>query len=455
MQDWRFDDLTRTLGRATSRRQVMKGLLAGVVTAVVGRSIRIPGVAAAAPTCNGVPYDPSTQCCEPAGIQPRYPIANLDLCPNRVPHPGHTPSFNGCGPENGFARYLIPNRIGPLRNVDFTPACNNHDICYDTCNSDKSVCDANFFNDLSAQCAAAYPGTSWYQTYMRTVCISVDARLYYLAVSRTATGRNAYEDAQKQACDCCPPCENCDEPDFTCCNNTCIPACPDGQPPDPTTCQCNICQNQIDGAACDANDTTKLCCHEQCVSNTCPQGKTFSLETCTCQCAAACPDGQLQDPETCQCQDLCANVTCPECQSCDPTSGDCVQAEDNTACGNNQVCCSGVCQDSCSGTCQGMAQGTPCGSAGYCCVNDTTCHNPVDTIGYDNHCCLQYDVWCSALGRCTTGPDCCQAMGQGGYCGSTEHNEPICCGGTDICCTGGYFFPGTSGTCAPDQNSCS
>ncbi len=365
MQDWRFDDLTRTLGRATSRRQVMKGLLAGVATVVIGRSVRIPGAFAAAPTCNGEPYDPTTQCCEPAGIQPRYPIANLDLCPNRVPHPGHTPAFNGCGPENGFARYLIPNRIGPLRNVDFTPACNNHDICYDTCNSTKSTCDTNFFNDLSAQCAAAYPGRSWYQTYMRTVCISVDARLYYLAVSRTATGRNAYTDAQKGACDCCPGCENCDGPDFTCCNNTCIPACSDGQPPDPTTCQCDVCQNQIDGAACDATDPTRLCCQDQCVSSTCPQGKTFSLDICRCQCTASCPPDQLQDPETCACQDLCKNVTCPECQTCDPTSGACVHAQDNTDCGSGQVCCSGTCQDNC-GICAGQTDGTKCGQGETC-----------------------------------------------------------------------------------------
>ena len=47
MHDWRFDDLTRTLGRATSRRQVLKGLLVGVAAALVGRSVDAPTVAAA------------------------------------------------------------------------------------------------------------------------------------------------------------------------------------------------------------------------------------------------------------------------------------------------------------------------------------------------------------------------------------------------------------------------
>ncbi len=39
VQDWRFDDLTRTLGKATSRRQVLKGLVGGLVgISVVGRA---------------------------------------------------------------------------------------------------------------------------------------------------------------------------------------------------------------------------------------------------------------------------------------------------------------------------------------------------------------------------------------------------------------------------------
>src|SRR6185312_247968 len=114
-----------------SRRQVLKGVLGaalGGILFIAGARSPRPALAAA-PTCNGDPYDPATQCCEPAGVQPRYPIVDLALCPDRVAHPGHVPSFNGCGPENGFAHYVIPNRIGPLRNVDFTSSCNNHDVC--------------------------------------------------------------------------------------------------------------------------------------------------------------------------------------------------------------------------------------------------------------------------------------------------------------------------------------
>ncbi len=51
MQDWRFDDLTRSLGRATSRRQVFKGLLGGLAAAFVTRSVDTQK-AAAAPPCD-------------------------------------------------------------------------------------------------------------------------------------------------------------------------------------------------------------------------------------------------------------------------------------------------------------------------------------------------------------------------------------------------------------------
>src|SRR5690348_10281813 len=115
MEERRFDDLTRALGRGASRRTVLKGLLGaafGGVLASVG--VRAPRIAeAAVPTCNGVPYDPVSQCCVPAGVQPLYPITNLDLCANRVPHPGHVPEFNGCGQANGIISHLVTNTLGP------------------------------------------------------------------------------------------------------------------------------------------------------------------------------------------------------------------------------------------------------------------------------------------------------------------------------------------------------
>jgi len=378
MEERRFDNLTRVLGGATSRRQLLKGMV-GVALGAVFASAggRLPRLALAAnPTCNGESYDPSSQCCEPAGVQPRHPIADLASCPDRVPHPGHVPSFNGCGPAQGWIRHVIPNKIGPYRNVDFTPACNNHDICYDTCNTEKSTCDQNFLADLHAACATAYPGNGYFDRYMRAGC-EADAYIYYVAVSQTQGGIVAYESAQKEACDCCPTCEECGGPDDErCCQGVCHDPCPEGQQRDPDTCSCDPCFGQEDGTVCGTNE---VCCQEQCLSNQCPSPKQFSLDTCNCQCPPAnCPTGQRQDPDTCQCVDLCANVTCGECETCDPTSGDCLPSADQTPCGNGQVCCGGTCQNSCGCTpsqCQGGGEICCTGAGGYtyCCYSTQVC----------------------------------------------------------------------------------
>lgn len=407
MEERRFDDLTRALGRGASRRTLLKGVLGiafGGVLASVG--VRLPRALAETPTCNGVPYDPGSQCCEPAGAQTRYPIAHLDLCPDRVPHPGHVPSFNGCGPENGFSRYLIPNRIGPTRNVDFTPACNNHDVCYDTCNNVKSDCDEAFLRDLQAACAAAYPGRGLFDRYMREGC-GLNTYIYYGAVSRTSTGTEAYKSAQSGACDCCSACPDCGgSADERCCNGTCHDACPEGQHRDPETCECSACFGQEDGTTCGTNE---VCCQQGCFNNQCPSGKSFDYGSCGCVCdPVTCPDNQLQDPETCECIDFCSGTSCPECQQCDQNSGACVPVADQTACGTDQVCCGGYCLDSCSGPL--------CPSGQYAC-GVTTPYNPGNNNQRPAYTC------------CDNGAPCCGGNGYlYDFCvGSTYDDTYVCC----------------------------
>ena len=379
MEERRFDEFTRVLGAATSRRQLIKGAIGAAVGAVlVSVGVRTPQEAeAAAPLCNGVPYVPGLQCCEPAGIQPVYPIADLALCPNRVPHPGHVPDFNGCGPANGFISHLIPNRVGPTRNVDFTPACNNHDICYDTCNTEKSTCDQNFLADMRAACVAAYPGSGYFDRYMRTGCYA-DAYIYYLAVSRTSTGLDAYESAQKEACDCCAICQECGgRDDVRCCQGVCHDPCPEGQQRNPDTCACDPCLGQPDGTVCGTNE---VCCQEGCVSDQCSTGKSFSYGSCGCVCdPVECAANEMQDPVTCVCVNTCDLVECGTCQTCDPNSGTCVSAANNTDCGNGNVCCNGACQADC--TCTGL----PC-SNGDCCANNT------DFACCEDGCCPQVQL---------------------------------------------------------------
>ncbi|HUG74074.1 MAG TPA: carboxypeptidase regulatory-like domain-containing protein [Acidimicrobiia bacterium] len=135
--------------------------------------------------CEGNPYSLQSECCTPSGVQPKTPISDLDDCPGRVPRQGYTPTFNGCtgSPEN-------PNLCGPA----FTPACNNHDVCYGTCLSDRGSCDGVFLTDLLALCA----------TVQNPICkadCDSNALIYYHVV--LGVGHRFWEGGQKEACQCC------------------------------------------------------------------------------------------------------------------------------------------------------------------------------------------------------------------------------------------------------------
>ena len=454
MQDWRFDDLTRTLGRATSRRSVFKGLLGGLGAAVLGRSLPAHDVAAAG--CSSPQYQTcmdnasdqygelKSQCSTtdgpPIGGSICLLFATLwyaratERCRQQFSNcpPGQQCVNNHCcAPghccEAGEVSCPAPGGAGGV----CCPAGNT--CCAGGCCPAENACCleidssgfSGFFNPSASQVCADLETNPKHCGNCRNDCGDQPCTHGHCGCGECAQWD---ENSQK----CVPINEGGTCSSGTCCHGTCIPTCPGGQPPDPTTCQCNVCQNQIDGAACDANNANMACCHEQCVDISCPQGKTYSFATCTCQCEASCPDGQLQDPETCTCQDLCANVTCPECQTCDPTSGTCVQAADNTACGSGQVCCSGTCQDSCSGTC-------PAGQ--YSCTV---------TPPYTNNNNQRPDSVC-----CDNGTACC---GGNGYfyeiCGgSTYNNQAVCCQpGTNQC--GAYCCDHDTQSCqtAPDYS---
>lgn len=138
-------------------------------------------------------YDPATQCCSPVkGVVPKSPMASLAWCPNRQAKQNHTPRANGCGPEGGLVSLLIPNTF---RLANLKPACDFHDICYETCREDKGFCDRRFRTLMEEECQNVYgPGTP------RLECLG-QVRTYYQAVSQG--GDAAYEAAQKDACNCC------------------------------------------------------------------------------------------------------------------------------------------------------------------------------------------------------------------------------------------------------------
>ena len=207
-----FDNVARTLGSPVSRRKALKLAMLGVAGAALADIGVKTAWAAENCLCSGQVYDPVTACCTPSGVQPKHPVANLNACPNKIPHPGHVNTPNGCGAQGGTQ---YPNRWGL---ANFRPCCNNHDNCYGSCNSDKGGCDDSFFGCLRDSCADAYP--IFLFPALRASCVAA-AGAYYGAVS--LRGRSAYEAAQRGACDCCGT-EACPQ---TCVGGTCssLPAC--------------------------------------------------------------------------------------------------------------------------------------------------------------------------------------------------------------------------------------
>jgi hypothetical protein len=116
----------------------------------------------------------------------------------RSPRVPHTPRTNGCGPEG-----LPVSFPQGYLSADYVPACNAHDVCYETCNADKSQCDKQFRNSLEDVCLQAYPrptGDLDDQRDRRGVCL---ARAYAYANAVKNFGQKAYDEAQKVACECC------------------------------------------------------------------------------------------------------------------------------------------------------------------------------------------------------------------------------------------------------------
>lgn len=195
-------------------------------------------------------YDTRTYCCTEFGVQDKYPIANLDTCPNRVQNPDKPPMDNGiCDPR--FIPDTFPRR-GKQR-ADFTHCCIEHDHCYSTCKHPgnltddqyKLVCDNEVLQCMETECRDAFARGG-----RRFACLAwVQTQITVLNfLPSFVTG---YKNGQKYACMCCAgdqpatPCcgnevmeqgEECDGTDDSACPAQCIPA---GQP---KQCQCQQVQ---------------------------------------------------------------------------------------------------------------------------------------------------------------------------------------------------------------------
>ncbi|XP_059619235.1 group XIIB secretory phospholipase A2-like protein [Phlebotomus argentipes] len=116
-------------------------------------------------------------------------------CPGDVP--GHrnkfyTPASNGCG------------ALGMKISTEYLPAvemekcCDAHDICYDTCNADKELCDIEFKRCLFKHCES-YEGSTIVGDLAVKGCKAAAKMLF----SGTVTlGCKSYLDAQQRSCYC-------------------------------------------------------------------------------------------------------------------------------------------------------------------------------------------------------------------------------------------------------------
>ena len=97
---------------------------------------------------------------------------------------------NGCGPS-GILGLLVPEC--PLRLACFTPACNNHDICYGTCGSSREACDTAFHEGMLDVCAGTFGEGSRAQTRCEVL-----AYIYWQVVVRF--GGPFFDRSQQETC---------------------------------------------------------------------------------------------------------------------------------------------------------------------------------------------------------------------------------------------------------------
>lgn len=275
--DERFDNITRSIAGSLTRRDMLKVAMTGFLGIGLAKLGIRTAWAGDSCLCNGVKYDPDLSCCTSFGVIQKHPIADLTQCPNKVPHPTHTCVPNGCGGSGGIS---VPNGFGA---ANFLPACNDHDCCYDKCNSTKATCDTDFLTSLNDACSTAYPGNELLENMKRNMCLKT-AKTYYNFVN--SQGQTYFDAAQRQSCDCCA-------------SEPCAESCAGG-----------ACGNL---PSCAANDPDCLCFTTPEGSGACIPGSTPCAGLKTCSSSSQCPPGYGCAVTSCcgnfgVCGPLCSDV---------------------------------------------------------------------------------------------------------------------------------------------------
>lgn len=114
----------------------------------------------------------------------------------------YVPSSNGCGSLG----LKIDTEYLPA--VEMETCCNNHDICYDTCNQDKELCDLEFKRCLYRYCdksSANWSGCSGKSPIGAAVAKGCKAAAKMLFTGTMTLGCRSYLDSQERACYCETP----------------------------------------------------------------------------------------------------------------------------------------------------------------------------------------------------------------------------------------------------------
>ncbi|XP_013386303.1 group XIIA secretory phospholipase A2 [Lingula anatina] len=112
-------------------------------------------------------------------------------CPRgqkQIPNPHHKVSFDGCG--------SLGIKVDTDHLPGVTSCCNNHDMCYDTCNKDREGCDRAFESCLADICKL------FKREKMAFEGCKVTTQL--LAAGASSMGCRSYRNAQAKACLCVP-----------------------------------------------------------------------------------------------------------------------------------------------------------------------------------------------------------------------------------------------------------
>ena len=375
MEERRFDELTRTLGRATSRRGVLKGLLGGLAAVWVGKTSN-PAAAHASlqRTANNGSRVESVggcsvaQCIDDADktFRQEYQACGANgspgaaLCVVAALFQRRS-NEQSCRKSGCFLGYCSNG----VCCIDGTVGCNGN--CVDLASDPQNCGSCGHACDPGAECSGGQCGCTDNQTNCDGHCIDTQndhdncgsCGHACTGCEICATGQCSSictEDApccndhcvstqcdpprvfDPTACECvCPPGNQCGDACCTdgqeCCNGQCFDPCLDNAPRDPSTCQCGCGNGTVCGTECCAYSDE--CCNDQCVT-VCPPGQQRDPSTCACVCSA----GEVCGPFCCSSDKVCCPdaLTGMSCRDPDPVCSGCTYSCGDICCGQYEYC---------------------------------------------------------------------------------------------------------------------